>query len=152
TVSLYGAAAPYDGLAFAPDGTLWAANADDGQVSGTVASAVVKIAGTNTASPGAVLTTIPVPTTDMIIPAKPVDGVALELNPSNPNQVVAVFAKRNDGILTRVDVSTGTPTLVDVFTMGDDGNFLAVGPESCLYATQRDRVVRVTKADGSCSF
>src|SRR5207248_11352489 len=35
---------------------------------------------------------------------------------------------------------------------GSRGDFVTVGPSGCLYATQSDRVIRVTKADGTCSL
>ena len=41
---------------------------------------------------------------------------------------------------------------MDIYTGGSRGDFLTVGPSGCLYATQSDRVIRLTKADGTCSL
>lgn len=37
-------------------------------------------------------------------------------------------------------------------TGGSRGDFSAVGPDGCLYATQTATVIKVTNADGTCSF
>jgi hypothetical protein len=40
--------------------------------------------------------------------------------------------------------------LSNIFTGGTRGDFVAVGPDGCLYATQTDRILLVTNADGTC--
>src|SRR5262249_16775269 len=40
----------------------------------------------------------------------------------------------------------------DIYTGGTRGDFVTVGPDGCLYATQSERVIKVTKADGTCSL
>lgn len=128
TVTVY-ASEPADGLAFGPDGTLYAALLGFG---------VAKIAGTNSPTPGAV-TVLPVS-----VPS--IDGMAISANPSTP----FLYGNRNDGIITKVDLTTSSPTLTNIVTGGTRGDFAAVGPDGCLYATQTDRVLKVTNADGTC--
>jgi sugar lactone lactonase YvrE len=118
-----------DGLAFGPDGTLYAA-------SGTCGG-VAKVAGTNSATPGSFTCVASVPS---------IDGMAVSANPSTP----FLFGNRNDGIITKVDLSTSPPTLTNVVTAGTRGDFATVGSDGCLYATQTDSVLKVTNADGSC--
>jgi len=62
----------------------------------------------------------------------------------------SLYGNRNDGIITKIDLTTNPPTLTDIFTGGTRGDFAAVGFDGCLYATQSDRVVKVTNADGTC--
>jgi hypothetical protein len=128
TVATYASTGFVDGLAFGPDGTLY----------GALSGAVAKITGTNSPTPGAV-TRLPVS-----VPF--IDGMAISGNPSVP----FLYGNRNDGIITKIDLSTTPPTLTNVFTGGSRGDFVAVGPDGCLYATQTDRVLKVTNADGSC--
>lgn len=40
--------------------------------------------------------------------------------------------------------------MTDAVTGGSRGDFLTVGQDGCLYATQTDRVLKVTNADGTC--
>ena len=119
-----------DGLEFGPDGTLYAAG-------GVGCGGVVKIAGTNSATPGAFTCIASVPS---------IDGLAVSANPSTP----FLYCNRNDGIITKVDLSTTPPTLANVVTGGSRGDFVAVGFDGCLYATQTNSVIKVTNADGSC--
>ena len=127
TVTKY-AAIQADGIAFGPDGTLYAA----------VFGFVAKIAGTNAPTPGAV-TLI-----NAIVPT--IDGMAVSANPNTP----FLYGNRNDGIITKIDLTTNPPTLTDIFTGGTRGDFAAVGFDGCLYATQSDSIVKVTNADGTC--
>jgi hypothetical protein len=130
TVSTY-APGFYDGLAFGPDGTLYAAG------SGTV----YRIGGTTSATPGAVSTIATVPTGDGI-------GVAASSDPSKP----VLFVNRNDGKITKVDLTASPPTLTDIVANGTRGDFVTAGPDGCLYAVQSATVLKVTGADGSCSL
>ena len=117
-----------DGIAFGADGTLF----------GSYGGVVAQIAGTNSATPGAV-TTIGTPFGDG-------DGMALSATPGTP----FLYINRNGGIITKVDLTTTPPTFTDIVTGGSRGDFAAVGPDGCLYATQSDRVIKVTNADGTC--
>jgi len=126
TVAVY---APFgaDGLAFGPDGTLYAAH-----------GGVLALAGTNTANPGAQL--FPV------VPVLNIDGMAVSADLSTP----FAFANRVDGIITKVDLTTHPATLTNIVTGGTRGDFATVGFDGCLYATQTDRIIKVTNADGTC--
>jgi len=133
----------FDGIAFAPDGTLYAAEVFTGGVS--------RVNGTNTPTPGTA-------TTIAVLPGGP-DGIALEANAANPAKPI-IFVNRNDGTITRIDTSTlpapapnpcGS-SCTDIFTGGSRGDFVTVGPGGCLYATQSERIIRITKADGTCSL
>jgi hypothetical protein len=134
TVSVYAAPGPTDGLAFGADGALYAATRDR----------VVRIAGTASPTPGAMTVLA------SEVPGGP-DGVAPLANPSG-GPATSVVVSRNDGAITRIDFSAGAPRLTDIVTGGTRGDFLAVGSDSCLYATQSDGIERVSGADGSCPF
>jgi PKD repeat protein len=74
------------------------------------------------------------------------DGIAVV----RPNTVIGgvdysnnVFVNNNDGTIQRIDVnSPGNPVTV-VASGGTRGDFTAVGPDGCFYATQSDRVVKL---------
>ena len=114
------AAVASDGIAFGPDGTLYTTSA--------------AIAGTNTQSPGSVLFSLP------FVPNR--DGIAV----SNSAITPFLYLNRVDGIITKL---TST-TITNIFTGGTRGDFVTVGPDSCLYATQSDRIIKETNADGTC--
>lgn len=118
-----------DGLSFGPDGTLYAA------VNGQT---VAKITGTDSASPGTI-TILPV-----TVPF--IDGIAVSADPDIP----FLYGNRNDGIITKIDLTLSPPVLSNIFKGGTRGDFVTVGPDGCLYATQTDRILQVTNADGTC--
>jgi sugar lactone lactonase YvrE len=130
TVVVYSTVSFADGLAFGPDGTLYAAGAGLG--------GVVKISGTNSATPGATAFIASVP--------GGLDGMAISASPNTP----FLYTNNNNGTITKVDLSTNPPTLTNIVTGGSRGDFATVGPDGCLYATQTDRVLKVTNANGSC--
>jgi sugar lactone lactonase YvrE len=128
TATVYATPGYVDGLTFGPDGTLYAA------LSGTIG----KITGTNSATPGTVTVyPVSVPTGD---------GIAVSANPNN----LFMYSNRNDGILTKADLTGSSPVLTNIFTGGTRGDFVNVGPDGCLYATQSDRILKVTNSDGTC--
>ena len=130
TASLYASPGNVpDGIAFGPDGTLYAALLATG--------GVAKITGTDSPMPGAV-TILPV-----FVGA---DGMAISATPNTP----FLYGNDNAGIIAKVDLSTTPPTVTDIFTGGSRGDFATVGLDGCLYATQTDRVIKVTNADGTC--
>jgi hypothetical protein len=135
TVTLYSNPGSVDGITFAPDGTIFA--------KGPGAN-IVSIAGTNSATPGAF-------TTIASVPGGP-DGVAVAVSLTNPPAPLFLFANRNDGIITKVDLTQNPAAISNVVTGGSRGDLIAVGPDGCFYATQSERVLRVTNADGSCPF
>jgi hypothetical protein len=142
TATPYGSPGEVDGIVFAPDGTLYAADDFGG--------GIARVAGTNTATPGA--------KTIIAFLNKP-DGLAIESNSANLVKPF-LYANRNDGVITRIDTSAlpDTPTnpcatgCTDIYTGGSRGDFVTVSPAGCLYATQSERVIRITKADGTCSL
>jgi len=127
-VSTYASPGITDGLTFAPDGTLYAALSSKG---------AIKISGTNSAKPGAVT---------YIADVSTLDGISIAADSK------FLLVNRNDGKITQVGVTTDPPTLMDIFTGGSRGDFIAVGPDGCLYATQTTSILKVTNADGSCSL
>ena len=142
TVSLY-ASFDCDGFVFAQDGTIYGAGLVD----------IFRVTGINSPSPGIV-------TRIVFVNGRP-DGLAVEENPANPSKPF-LYANRNDGVITRIDTSAlpatppncsdaGAPC-TDIFTNGSRGDFVTVGNDGCLYATQSDRVIKVTKADGTCGL
>lgn len=130
TVSVYASPGATDGLTVAPDGTLYVA---------VLGAKVTRIAGTGSATPGAVTP---------IVSISEVDGLGVSRSQSSP----FLLGNRNNGTITKIDLSTTPPTLTDVFTGGSRGDFATVGPDGCLYATQTSSIVKVTNADGSCSL
>ena len=129
-----------DGIVFGPDGTLYV----------MAYSQVIRVAGTNTPNPGegTVLTHI-----------SNGDGIGIEPNPANPSKPF-LYVNDNNGNITRVDTSALPANSDDpcdaactqIYTGGTRGDFVTVGPDGCLYATQSERVIKVTKADGTCGL
>ncbi|MHB8576667.1 MAG: protease pro-enzyme activation domain-containing protein, partial [Dehalococcoidia bacterium] len=135
SIAVYSTVGNADGLVFAPDGTLYAAVSAGGVFS------IAKIAGTNTgANAGTLLATIP--------SAHSVDGLGLGLGAGG---AVVIYANANDGTITKIDTANpGTQTVI--YSGGSRGDFATVGPDGCLYATQDDRILKVTNADGTCTL
>jgi hypothetical protein len=131
TVTVYASVSYPDGIGFGTDGSLYAAALGVG--------GVAKVSATNSATPGQV-TYIPGATVASL------DGLAISANPG----AQFLYANGNNGIITKIDLSTNPPTLTSVVTGGTRGDFATVGPDGCLYPTQTDRVLKVTNADGSC--
>lgn len=135
-----------DGFAVAPDGTIYVATGIYGYGPG-----IIRVDGTSSATPGA-------QTPVAALPGGP-DGIALEANPAHPGKPI-LYVNRNDGVITKIDTSALPTTLesacktgcTDIYTGGSRGDFVTVGPDGCLYATQSDRIVKVTKADGTCGL
>jgi hypothetical protein len=80
-----------------------------------------------------------------------IDGIAVAAG-SDAAHPTAIFGNRNDGKITKVDLTKTPVELTDIVTGGTRGDFSAVGPDGCLYATQSQTVAKVTNADGTCSF
>ncbi len=133
------------GLVFTPDGTLWATalrydlNPDRRDI--------VKIAGTDTATPGLVTVLLSQSSGDPLFVAT---NVVPELDPADPGDPSALFAINGNGGLHRLDLTQAPPVRTTVATGGDIIIIMIGGPDGCLYFDDRDRVVRVTAADGSC--
>jgi hypothetical protein len=125
TVTVY-ANVGADGIAFGADGTLY------------TNGILTAIAGTNSATPGAVTISDPV--------GADADGLAISEDPNTP----FLYGNSTLGYITKVDFTTSPPTKTSIVTGGSRGDFATVGPDGCLYATQTDRVLKVTNADGTC--
>lgn len=131
TVTLYATVPNATGLAFAPDGTLYAASLSSQEV--------VKISGTNSPPP--------TPSTWTVIASVPlIAGIAVSATPGTP----FLYANRLfSGNITKVDLTTSPPTLTDIVTGGTFGVNLAVGSDGSLYASQSNSIIRITNADGT---
>jgi hypothetical protein len=125
TVSQYAVVSEADGLAFAPDGTLYAAgNNALWRVTGNPATAT-KVA----TLPGA-------------------DGIGfLPATPTAPGQFLV---NRTDGEIDTVSLDGATVT--PIVTGTGRGDFLTVGPDQCAYADLQDRVIKIGPASGACTF
>jgi hypothetical protein len=130
TVAPYATLPGVDGLAFAPDGTLYA------ESNGSIDA----VDGTASATPGAVTTIASMPYADGLAFAAPVGG-------QSPFLVV----NRNDGLVTRVDLGSDQGSASDIFSGGSRGDFVAVDSSGCLYVTQTSSIVRIA-GSGGCVF
>jgi hypothetical protein len=135
TLTSYSMVFQPDGIGFDNNGVLYAAARQCG------GGGVAQIAGTNSANPGAFTCLATVPT---------IDGLAVSPKSGAP----IIYGNRNDGIITRLDLSANQPPAVtdttDIVSGGTRGDFATVGPDGCLYATQSASVIRVTKPGGEC--
>jgi hypothetical protein len=123
-----------DGITIGPDGTIYIENSGCLKV----------IAGTNKPNAGTI-TSVPNCIAGM-------DGVAIAANPQNPGQPGLVYENTNFGDIWQVDLSTSPVTASRIFSGGTRGDFVAVGPDGCLYATQSSSVLKLTKSDGTCNL
>jgi uncharacterized repeat protein (TIGR01451 family) len=98
----------------------------------------MRIAGTNTSTPGAVSVLAYVPS---------VDGIAY--TDATADSPAFLMAARNDGEIDRVDLDG---TITPVLTGGSRGDLVTVGPDQCMYADLQDRVIKVGPAIGNCAF
>jgi uncharacterized repeat protein (TIGR01451 family) len=128
TATRYAGAQDADGLTFAPDGTLYAAGG----------VRVVRIAGTNDATPGAV---------SAVAELRNVDGIVYA--PATPQDDEYLVAVRTDGEIDRVDFDGQVTPLL---TGGSRGDLVTVGPDRCIYADLQDRVIKLGPSTGSCLF
>ncbi len=131
TVTRYATAPAVDGVAFDKDGDLYA------ESDGTL----MKIDGTARPTPGVVKSIAKVPGAD---------GVAFGTHASGSPPFVVT--NRNDGIVTRVDLTKTPPTQSDIFTGGSRGDFAAVDSSGCLFITQSSSIVRISGKGNSCAF
>jgi hypothetical protein len=121
-----------DGITFGPDGTIYVASGGHAK----------KIAGTNVSGAHTVTEIAAVPS---------IDGIAVATS-ADTTKPPAIFGNRNDGKISKVDLTKDPVEVTDIVTGGTRGDFSAVGPDGCLYATQSQSVAKVTNADGTCSF
>ena len=128
TVTRYAGSADADGLTFGLDGTLWAAAEDE----------ILRIDGTNTATPGRASKLADVPHSD---------GIAIA--PASGSEPAYLVVARTDGNITRVNFD-GTTS--DVVTNAPRGDLVTVGPDRCMYITWSNEVVKLGPASGPCFF
>jgi hypothetical protein len=130
--SVYANAPDIDGLSFDPrDGTLYGASA------GSNIAVIDRSGHVTFINPGP--------------SASSLDGIAVAAT-RVPGQPPFIFVNQNNGVISKVDLTLSPPATSTVTSGGSRGDFVTVGPDGCLYATQTDRVIRVTNADGSCSL
>jgi sugar lactone lactonase YvrE len=133
-----GRATPYvtgihtDGITFGPDGTLYAAHQPD--TAGYTVSAVSR-SGARTA-----LARVP-----------QADGLALGRTGAPQGGPGFLVVNRRDSRISNVDLLTDRRPVRDLVTGATRGDFVAVGPDGCLYATQSTEVVRLSGLDGDCT-
>jgi streptogramin lyase len=113
-----------DGLLFDPSGTLYVS--DNGTFN------IMKVDRNGASS---VVTTL----------AGDPDGIAL--GRSGTSISGSLFVNRNDGVLTRIDITQSPPVVTDVASGGSRGDFVAVSPDGYLLVTQTDRVIRISPPD-----
>jgi hypothetical protein len=123
-----------DGIAFAPDGTMYLAG-ENGNI--------YSVTGTNGPS-------TPIVSTLAHVPGGP-DGIAVQTAPAS-SHAQALFVNTNSGTIVELGNLGGPVTQTTVFMNGTRGDFETVGPDGCLYATQSDRIIKLTNADGTCSL
>jgi lysophospholipase L1-like esterase len=125
-----GASTPYtlpgalvcpDGLMFDPSGTLYVADNGTYEVMRVDRSGATNVVATL---------------------AGDVDGIAL--GRSGTSIAGSLFVNRNDGVLTRIDITQSPSVVTDVASGGSRGDFVAVSPDGYLFATQVDRVIRIS--------
>ena len=129
-VSRYAGEADADGITFAPDGTLYLASKKTAEV--------LRVDGTNTATPGRVSKLADVPNND---------GIAV--SPASGDQPQFLLVARTDGIISRVDMDGSVSTVATDTTRGD---LVTVGPDNCMYVTVSRAVLKVGPSAGPCGF
>ncbi len=121
-----------DGIVFGPDGTLY--TEDEGNI--------ISLTGTASPNPGV---------STPVGYVSEADGIAVA-ETTNPNEAPFLAVNSNDGSITKVDLATTPATYTPMVTGGTRGDLTAVGPDSCLYATQLESIEKVTAANGTCPF
>ena len=117
-----------DGIAFAPDGTLYAAGGNT----------VMRIAGTNSSTPGAV---------EQLASVSNADGIAY--SPATSTSDAFLVVVRTDGEIDRLGLDG---SLTPILTGASRGDLATVGPDQCVYADLQDRVIKVGPSVGNCAF
>jgi sugar lactone lactonase YvrE len=120
-----------DGITSTPDGTVYVVEAEPGRV--------VQVAGTAAGTPGQKTT---------LATLSGADGLAIGAGSGSTPPFVIV--NRTTGSVTRVDLQNGSQSNTDLVTGGSRGDFPTVGFDGCMYATQTDRVLKITDPNGTC--
>lgn len=122
-------------IAIAPDGTIYVVTGYYGNPS----AAIVRVGGTNTASPPS-MTTLSGVTSSYTLAIG-------ETLPSGDAKSLLVDAPNGD--LQVVDITTDPPTATVLAHNLPAG---VIGPDGCMYATTADTVYKLTDPSGSCGF
>jgi hypothetical protein len=133
-------------LTFTPDGTLWATALRYDL--NPIRRDTVKIAGTDSATPGQVTVLLGQHAADPLFVAT---AAVPELDPNDPGSPPGLYVVNGNGGLFKLDLTESPPAASPVATGGDVIIFMIAGPDGCLYFDDRDRVVRVTAQDGTCN-
>jgi sugar lactone lactonase YvrE len=121
-----------DGLTFGPGGTLYMAHQPD--TSGYTVSAVSR-QGVRTG-----LARVPQS-----------DGIALGHSGAPQGGPGFLVVNRRDRRISNVDLLSDARPVRDLVTGATRGDFVAVGPDGCLYATQSSEIIRLSGTDGGCT-
>jgi hypothetical protein len=119
-----------DGVAVAPDGTIFA----------TSGNAIVEVQGAGSATPGSFRT---------ITTLNGADGIGV--GPDASGHAGFLLVNRTDGHITRLDLTGATPTSTDIVSGATRGDFATVDGDGCFYATQTSEIVKITDPAGSCT-
>jgi hypothetical protein len=96
---------------------------------------VFAIGGTNASQPAAI-------------------SILTSISPANPVGIVTfpgfVLVNRSDGSIVRIDLTTPARAQTVILSGGSEGGMMAMGPEGCVYASEKEWVLKLTNADGSC--
>ena len=128
------------GLAFAPDGTLYAVE------QGPSIACAARITGTRSPAPPTITTLACFPNFGIFAG---IDSIAIS---AKPRHAPTLFVAGPDGTINEIDQTTTPPTVTAIITGGTRTDGMIVGPDGCLYATQSTSIEKLTNADGSCSF
>jgi kumamolisin len=136
TLSVYAAlpTTPNGQIAFSPDGTLYVV------VGYNNVKEVVKVGGTNTASPPS-MTVVPGISSNfcLTLGEAQASGAAKSLIVCDSNGVELI------------DITTSPPTPTVLIPTGSVGSG-TIGADGCLYTSGSDTIYKLTKSDGSCGF
>ena len=134
--STYVSGVAVDGMAFAPNGTLYLAHSADLQ-----GYTVSSVPGTNSSDR----------TRTGLSKVDEPDGIGIAASDASTGAPPFLVVNRLNGSITRIDLSNPDHPTRDLVTGGTRGDFVVVGRDGCLYATQTSEVLKVTNGDGSCS-
>lgn len=98
-------------------------------------------------NPHALPAGITVPTPEAIVVGVGLNGVAVVTN-NLDSFARYVYTSTTSGAITRYPVQAGGAPAA-VVTGGDRGDFMTVGPDRCVYATQGGVILRISRDDGS---
>jgi hypothetical protein len=139
----------YEGLAFAPDGTLYAVQQNSN------GGCAVRISGTRSPAPPTITTIACFPNFGEFIGIE-----TIALLPQNRDEAAAVRTSRRpspllfvagpSGTITMIDQSTAPATLTPIVTLSTRIDGMVGGPDCRLYATQSTGVDRITNPAGAC--